>query len=193
MTRMSCDNTTGFTLPELLAYLAIVTLLTLLAVPSFKPLLEQYQSRQAAESLYRFLSVARHSAVQHQKTVTVCSSNNDSDCRKKTDWSQHNIIMFIDHNRNGQREENDTLLQILSFRTNKGTLHWRSFTSKYYLQWHSNGMTYFQNGNILYCPASGNTQYAKQLILNAAGRVYFAEDNNDDGIIEGSNGKNIQC
>lgn len=193
MTRTSSAQHKGFTLTELLVVLSIICLLALIASPSLHNLYQQAKSRAVAYELYRFMQFARSTAVYKGRVITVCASQDNLNCVNSRNWSGHKLLLFDDKNHNGTREADESLIRILSLSRHSGSLQWRSFGNKPWLQWQSNGMTYFQNGNFLYCPANKKPQLAFQLTLNAAGRLYFMDDKNKDGIVEGSDGKNIQC
>jgi len=193
MTRMFTSKQYGFTAYELLISVLIIGLLIALSYPSWHTSLEKAKHRAAAYQLYQFFQFARSSAVYQRRTLSACASIDKQNCKPSNNWSDSDIILFIDHNRNGSLDSDDEIIRLLTFADKQAHLHWRSFGSKPYLQWQTNGMTYYQNGNFLYCPKDKNAKNAFMLIINAAGRMYFAEDKNKDGIVEGSDGKNIQC
>ena len=55
------------------------------------------------------------------------------------------------------------------------------------------GFTRDQNGNFTWCPGNGDVRLARQLIVNAAGRLREALDSDGDGVREGANGRPIGC
>lgn len=187
------NKTNGFTLPELLITLTILGIISLLAMPALSALMERERSRSAVHALYHHLKFARASSVEKNRLVTLCASEDRTSCNGSRDWSSQLILVFIDDNGNGKLDGDDQLLQALDFSQHSGTLHWRSFGNKSYLQWYPHGMTHYQSGNFTYCPANNDARLARRITLNAAGRVYFSADNNNDGIVEGSDGKNIVC
>lgn len=193
MTRMSASKQKGFTLSELSVSLTIVAILALLSFGAIFYYLQQAKSRAAATELYRFLQFSRSYAVFHGKTLTLCASIDRERCLMARDWRYSDLLLYIDENQNLRRDEAEPIIRLLNFSRFKGNLSWRSFGNKNYLQWHTNGMTYFQNGHFLYCPENNNAKQAFVLVLNAAGRLYFTEDKNGDGIVEGSDGKNVHC
>ena len=188
MKRMS-----AFSLLELLVVMAIISIAAALAFPSFSQLVEKHRSQQAAYGLQHVMQFARAQALAKGKTLTVCAGNEQQQCINSADWSNKTLLIFIDSNTNGNLDAGEELLRIFDLKSYQGRLLWRSFGNKTYLQWQSNGMTYYQNGSFLFCPHNGNTKNAFLLILNAAGRLYFASDKNGDGIVEDSSGNNVQC
>jgi len=72
-------------------------------------------------------------------------------------------------------------------------VYWRSFRNRSYLQINATGLTNWQNGHLLYCPANGDVHFARAVIINAQGRVRNAADSNGDGIVEDANGDPLVC
>lgn len=183
----------GFTLIELFVVLGILGIMSILAFPAFRFLHEIEQSTAISRSLYHHLNYARAEAISKNIITTVCASENSRDCSKNNDWSNKHIVIFMDRNGNGQRDDEDRILNDFEPEPSNYSLVWRSFGNKNYLQWQPSGITYYQNGNFTYCPANKNLKNAKKIILNVAGRIYFGSDKNQDGIQEGTDGKNIVC
>lgn len=183
----------GFSLIEMLACISIITIICAFALPSMQSMSASSQSDKVAGQLYHHLNLARTEAILRNTITTVCASMDGRTCLKQKDWSSSEILVFHDHNGDGYRDSDDTLVSSINMATDRNGLTWRSFGNKPYLQWQPSGMTYFQNGNLTYCPANGDGRHARRLVLNGAGRVYHAHDTNGDGIPEGSDGKNIRC
>lgn len=193
MTRMLKSNKRGFTAYELLITLLVISLLSALSYPAWQNSLEAAKHRAVAYRLYQFFQFARSSAVYKKRVLTACASADRQTCKPSKDWSNSDIILFIDDDQNGNRDKQETILRVFTLQDNAAHLHWRSFGNKHFLQWQSNGMTYYQNGHFLYCPANKNVKNAFMLIINAAGRMYFASDKTHDGIVKGSDGNAIEC
>lgn len=63
--------TKGFTAIELAVTLAVLAVVTAIAVPSFTSLMERWRVRQAAEDLQSALYFTRSEAIRHAGTVTI--------------------------------------------------------------------------------------------------------------------------
>lgn len=61
----------GFTLIELMVTLAILVILVLLAVPSFRGLIEKSRLRGAADDVVNLIGVGRAEAIKRQRNVTI--------------------------------------------------------------------------------------------------------------------------
>lgn len=183
----------GFTLNELLVSTVIFGIIACLSVPAFQHLIAKQQASAFASLFYHHLNYARTEAISKSVNVSLCASANTIECTKSKDWSKKIILIFTDNNGDGHIDTNDTILRRFKHDVENGTLTWSSFGNLTYLQWKSGGSTYFQNGNFTYCPPDKNPENAKKLILNAAGRIYFGRDTDNDGIQEGADGVNITC
>jgi type IV fimbrial biogenesis protein FimT len=91
----------GFSLFELIAVLAITSILALSAVPAFSALIQEHRLRAAGQQLFGILTSARATAVMRSKQITVWNEDGD--------WSSE-VALFEDNNSNGEREQNEIIL-----------------------------------------------------------------------------------
>ncbi len=70
----------GFTLIELMVALSIVIILTLIAIPSLRSMVENHRIASAADNLYFFLQNARSEAVKRNAHVYVSFIASDAWC-----------------------------------------------------------------------------------------------------------------
>lgn len=105
-TRAQC----GFTLVEALVALVLLAVLVALAAPSLAALRQRQQLRGVAEGFWNSLVLARAEAMARQQRVTVCAQSAAGDCDATGPW-QRGWLVFVDANRNGQREADEPLLQ----------------------------------------------------------------------------------
>lgn len=99
----------GFTLLESLVTLAVVSVLIGLAVPGLAGLRQRQQLQAQAEALWNSLMLARAQALLHQQHVTVCAASGGL-CDAAAGWHA-GWLVFVDGNRNGQRESDERLLE----------------------------------------------------------------------------------
>ena len=192
ITSLSCDCPgldRGFTLLHCLLVLALLGILTSLALPLYSDLVEITRIRTATRDLVTAFDTARASAISAGKTVTVCRSRDGEDCNGR--WEE-GLIVFRDENGDHRMNPEDTLLWrsdgITGYKVN-----WRSFGNRQYLQFTSMGLVLYQNGHFLLCPASADSTHAITLIINATGRIRLGRDTNHNGVVENGGGADISC
>jgi type IV fimbrial biogenesis protein FimT len=183
-------KTAGFTLVELLVCMALVAFLAMQASPG----IAEWRARKAADGVMRemlgVVDMARAHAVAGNVMVTFCRSDDGRTCRGN--WRDGSIL-FTDVNADRIVNGDDRVLFRLAPMQPDGTLEFRSFQNRQYLQLTARGFTNYQNGNFTYCPASGDARLARQLIISLSGRARLARDTDGDGIVEDSQGKPLSC
>lgn len=92
------SRTNGFTIFELLVALSLLSLLMLLAAPSYRALIGNNQAVSAANRLVSVLSLARTEAIMRGKQVVVCRSTDGESCSGEGGW-ELGAITYIDENR----------------------------------------------------------------------------------------------
>ena len=180
----------GLTLLELLITVLITSILLSISLPGFKDLLELKKSDAVVRKLIDAITLARTTAIASSQLVTLCRSSNGVECGGR--W-QDGMILFTDGNGDREINQTDSLQYYFTFPEADGSLTWRAFQNRQYMQITSQGFTRYQNGNFTYCPASRKSEMARQLIINRSGRVRNALDSDGDGLREDSNGQPIIC
>lgn len=183
------DTGKGFTLLELLLCLSIASIVFGFALPACRHILREAESNQVAGQLMELVYYSRQEAVFKGRIVTLCGSSTGTRCDNH--WAEH-ILVFMDEDGDGYYAAREPLLRHAQLGV-EGSIAWRSFRNKTYLQLHPDGLTYYQNGNFTYCPGDGELRYARHLILNVAGYLRLASDRSGDHIPEKANGENIRC
>jgi len=102
----------GFTAIELMVVVAILAVLTALALPSFTDMVRRYRVRRAVEDLVATIYLARVEGIKRGGNVTLRKST-ATGCTTSAgnpDWSC-GWELFVDANGDGARNAGDTLLQ----------------------------------------------------------------------------------
>lgn len=180
----------AFTLLELLISLLIVAILLSYALPNFSKLTEEKKADDTIRRVKEAVTVAKVAAIVNGSYVTLCKSRDGEKCGGN--W-EHGIVAFTDTNGDRKINQQDKLIRHFSFPSAEGSIHWRAFQNRQYLQITGQGFTRYQNGNFTYCPFSRKPYLARQLIINRTARIRFAVDSDGDGIKEDSGGKAIRC
>lgn len=167
MITSSLSSHAGFTLIELLIALTISLLLGLLSFQSFS-YLETTRQQTELRRLYQLSQLARSTAVNEQKVITLCGAGKDLVCTK--DWQGTSILVFHDQNKNRQLDSNEQLLKKIA--TGNALIHWRG-SNRRFMRYHPEG--YLMDwGRFTYCPRDKKTK-PRQLVFNRRGRGYFTE------------------
>lgn len=90
----------GFTLIELLVTIAIAAIITGLAAPSFKKMMDSNRIQTTASALQGDLMYARTEAVKRGAFVSACPSTDQASCSGVNSW-QGGWIVFSDANGDG--------------------------------------------------------------------------------------------
>lgn len=159
----------GTTLVELLAALAVLTVLATLAAPTFRTV--QLNSRRAAavNGLLHTLFLARSEAIKRGEVVSVCHSSDGQRCDPGLIWSS-GWIAFANRDRDDPpvRDPEEALIASssgwpgLTITSNRPAYSFRPMAQA------------VVNGTILFCDARGGAQ-ARAIIISHTGRPRVAQ------------------
>ncbi|NIB40246.1 prepilin-type N-terminal cleavage/methylation domain-containing protein [Pseudomaricurvus alkylphenolicus] len=155
----------GFTLFELIIAMALAAILVGLGVPSFNTAIDNYQARTNMTRVQSSMVFARSEASKRGTTVSVCRTDNGSTCsdEEDTDWDAGWLI-FVDEDGAGDLDAGtDEIIKVVN------ALSGFTLTSAVDV------ITYSANGAVTpatfdLCPNSGESDYARGLVLVATGR-----------------------
>ena len=109
---MNAVNESGFSLPELLATLAIAAIIVALAAPSMKATFNNHQIAIKTEQLYGSIMLARSEAIKRSKPVSLCRLNSEALCANNgRNWNV-GWLVFADQNSNGRFDPEDQKIKI---------------------------------------------------------------------------------
>ena len=181
---------TGLTLSELLTALVVAAVLAGAAVPGMSALLSRAKADAAIEQMVRAIRFARYQAISRRATATLCPAR-ETVCGRRDTWHE-GAMVFLDANANGTRDDGEDLLLRLP-PLEDYRVRWRSFRNRKSLSMRSDGTTDWQPGNMVVCPTDGEARNARQLIINAQGRVRLSRDQDGDGVVEDARGRPVTC
>ena len=99
----------GFTLIELMIVVTLVGILLVIAIPSFRELIQRNRVAGEINSFVSDLQFARSEAIKRGQPVSLCASADGSTCLGTNTWNQ-GWIVFSDVNGSGAR---DNVLDVL--------------------------------------------------------------------------------
>lgn len=180
----------GFTALELCITLALICILTGLAAPPLQGFVAAKEGDKALRTLRDLIQLARSEAATNGRGATLCPSGTGIECGSQ--WSS-GALLFLDRNFDRKVNQDDRVLRVMGDLAQHGSINWRAFGNRRYLQIDGRGFLRHQSGNFSYCDATGDPRLAHQLVVNSAGRLRIAVDSNGDGIRENSRGDPLEC
>lgn len=179
----------AFTLIELLITLALLFILSGMALPSFKELLDNSKLTTQVDGLVKVINLSRTTAISANRKVTICPTEDSKTCL--SDWSI-GYMSFIDNNGDRKLNDNERVLSFYKNHDEKSTLSWKAFGFRKSLQWLETGITNHQNGSFQFC-YNNDASKSRALIITKAGRIRYSKDTDGDDIHENSRGKPLEC
>ncbi len=181
----------GLTIIEIVSVLAIMTILAGLMLPSFSSFHARSTATAGINWIVGAVNFARYTAINRRVTTTLCPSSGPG-MRCKGNWHD-GMILFADHNADARINGSDYVIERINNLNFSGTLKWRAFRNRQYLQMTQFGYTNYQNGNFVYCPEDKNLKFARQIVINVQGRARMVHTRNSDGLMVDRRGKLLRC
>ena len=178
----------GFTLIELMIGIAVVAILSAVALPSLNSFTVGMRVDNEISQLHRLVLTARNSAINMQQNVILCPLVGTT-CTAG-EWDKP-LSVFIDINNNGTyQSDTDSLLKV------KGEIS----TGDQLIYAGNSNLTFNPTGRITaiaattfnYCPKN-NDDMSRSITISRSGRPYQSSDTDNDGKDEDRNGNEISC
>lgn len=157
----------GFSALELMLCLLVLSILGLVAIPSFKSMGSSTQVRAASSALIVSLQRARSEALSTGRNVVLCPSSDQQRCRQDSNWSD-GWLLFRDDNRNGRFDPVEALL--LSQSVNPRMIDIRSNNGRRQITYRSLGESAGANASFVIC-SRFDPHYGAQVIIANSGRI----------------------
>lgn len=159
----------GFTLTELLLTLAVVVVLTGLAIPAMGNLLQRTGVSASSNTLVAALRQARQAAVYSNANSLLCPSIDGRHCSAGADW-QHGWLIGQDRDRDGQP---DALPSAVG-QAMPSTIRVIGSSARVHIRFRADGSSPGSNMTLLVC-RRGKTRGARRVVLANSGRVRTAK------------------
>ena len=163
----------AFGLVELLMVLVLLGIIFGVAVPSFGNLLERTRQNAEVDQLVDAINLARGTAITRNKVLSLCAGNDL--CDGSARWRQQ-ILIFLDDNRNGQRDAGEVLLRQLQLPAGLNW-NWSNSRSQKHLAFLPSGLTHRLNGTFTLCQGE---RAIRDVVISVTGRVRFRTPANSD-------------
>lgn len=169
----------GFTLVEVLVVLLVATILIGLAAPSLRGWVMQHHLATTTNSLIAAFQLARQTAIQSHRPVSVCAGTSGV-CHSRASWDwAKGWLVFIDRNRNGVLDGEETPLHTGSVSHANLTLAANSplrnsviFTALGFAEQPGGA---FAAGRLRICAPLAIDKNARDLVLSKSGRLRLEE------------------
>ncbi len=168
----------GFSLIETLTGLSIASIFGSLTI-GLTGIASSYAVTAELNGLMADMAFARGAAIKHRQTITICASNDGSNCNKKSAWNQ-GWIVFTDEDRDRRRDPGDRLL-LAQGPLSKGTQLNQGSGYFYYMMYRPTGSVY-PNATFTFCNGS---RYRRAIIVYLSGRARVSTVS--------SSGKTLSC
>jgi type IV fimbrial biogenesis protein FimT len=192
--KVTSSKQNGFTMIELIVGIAILGIITAVALPSLNQFLVTMRIDNETSQIHRLVLSARNSAINMERNVTLCPLNNVKTCTNA--WGGE-LSVFIDLNNNNTYEPadpgdppNEILLKVKPAIQNNDTLTYAGFNRITFAP--TGQLSAALNSTFIYCP-QGFNDLGRAVFLSTSGRAYQSSDVDNDGKDEDRNGNEIAC
>ena len=155
----SLRHLSGFTLPELITTMAVVSIMTTTAIPGMQSIVQNNRLTTQVNTLVTNLHLARSEAVKRHQRITLCQSPDGVSCGTSNHWNE-GWIMFTDPNHDHVLDPDETLIRVQQQMGGNTTIKLRrgGRNSNHYMFYEPTGFTN-TNGRFTFCD---KTEYAKK-------------------------------
>ncbi len=176
----------GFTLVELLIVLAVTAILGSVALPALTRINTTNQMVTEINQLAAALRLARTEALKRGADVTICTASRDDSGTIGCDDTAHWHDGWVIHPAATPSERLAVFGGLSSGDSLQSLDETRRITFNRY------GFSIHKETLVL-CPPDGDPRKARALLLERAGRIVAAQDDDGSGIVDAIDGSDVRC
>jgi len=170
---------TGFTLIELMVGIAILAIISAIALPNLNDFLIKVRVDNEISKLNRMILTARNTAVSMGQTVTLCPLATDNSC--SANWGgQLSVFIDLDDDNVFDLTDGETLVKV---KAEIAQIDQLQYSQSVPITYEATGLLSTANGNFIFCPED-NTDRNRGISISRNGRATITSDLDDDGIDE---------
>ena len=174
-------NSHGLSLIELIITVTTLATLVALATPSLTTLMLRNEQTTAANSFLNHFYFARSLAVQKEKHLIICPSEDGKSCIENGNWSR-GLIVYEDRKRNGILDPDDPVHgQYILPKNSKISIHSSKARTK--VVYHGDGRPSGYNLTLTFCDPEERIE-PKALIVNNVGRIRISDHGPGDSPLQ---------
>jgi len=164
----------GFTLIEMLVTILVLTILFLLAAPTFSNLINNNRMISEVYVMRATINHARTEALARREPIVICPTTDGLACTDSNDWSA-GYMTFVDTDDNNIADPSDPDEEIIQWESRQRPVSIIFDNVNKRVRYGGQGFAQDHGGTFTFCDERGSTD-ARALILNPAGSLRAAID-----------------
>lgn len=169
------QHSSGLSLLELMATVAVAAILATIAVPSYLTMIQNNRLTSQVNELIASLALARSEAIKGGTTVYVCSSDDQSNCVDDK-WSD-GWLVWSDEDGDGTLDTSDSVLKAFASEVDASVLSIAKNSTSKVMKFRTDGST-TTPASYLFCDERG-AGHARMVTVSRVGRARV--ERADDG------------